>query len=529
MKNNVITKTIEGTFVAKITESWRNGKIELDGRLLDAGGRLVSPKHRYATARFEEELPQKEAIVAAALRKLIPREQAERTKKQTGEPNPENPLLEGLRRLEAGGVSVYDNWSERTQRSYLTVFKNQIAPLLLPYVRGEKEFLLPDLDALQEKLQAQKAQNQRSRRDGPTLATNVRVDLAAADKIYRYLRSAYPDLLLPELTLEPESRRGLSARAEQCKALPESVRQAFFRAIEAEIYKDPAIAAGACLMVSGGLRTAEASAVTPSCIRDAAVYVAYSVHDGMRTPSLKNDNAYRVAVLPAWGLSVIRRCFAPLKAARPDWDREETCALCDPAELSAWVIRTLRRCGCDPDYLESARAEYERWVTRDRSGQPVETVDAYVLRRDWATRARCICGLTSLEIDMLMGHENPTREAARPELRTGMDATLISRKLDRYIYSTELSENPRYSPYQICHGDEDTLDTFPVQQFVNNGSKPLVLHISVESAEPGDGITIEHTDDCEIRSILTSTHLWKQYEMMDRTIQMVQGGLDNGK
>ena len=96
-------------------------------------------------------------------------------------------------RLEASSAAVNIGWSERTQRSYLTVFKSQIAPLLLPYVRGEKEFLPPDLDALQEKLQAKKAQNLRSRCDGITLSTNVRVDLAAADKIYRYLCSAYPN------------------------------------------------------------------------------------------------------------------------------------------------------------------------------------------------------------------------------------------------------------------------------------------------------------------------------------------------
>ena len=240
-----VTKILEDQYTGKITETWREGKIELDGRLLDAGGRLVSPSHRYATAKFEAELPQKEAVVFAALQQLVPAKQTVQVKEKCREPDAENPLREGLRRLEASGAAVNISWSERTQRSYLTVFENQIVPLLLPYVRGEKEFLPPDLDALQEKLQAKKAQNLRSRCDGITLSTNVRVDLAAADKIYRYLRSAYPDLMLPELDLEPESRRGLSARAEQCKVLPEPVRQAFFRAIEQEINADPAIAAGA--------------------------------------------------------------------------------------------------------------------------------------------------------------------------------------------------------------------------------------------------------------------------------------------
>ena len=180
-----VTKVLEDSYIGKITETWKESKIELDGRLLDAGGRLVSPKHRYATAKFEAELPQKEAVVFAALRQLIPAKQTVQVKEKCREPDAENPLREGLRRLEASGAAVNISWSNRTQRSYLTVFKSQIAPLLLPYVRGEKEFLPPDLDALQEKLQAKKAQNLRSRCDGITLSTNVRVDLAAAAKIYR--------------------------------------------------------------------------------------------------------------------------------------------------------------------------------------------------------------------------------------------------------------------------------------------------------------------------------------------------------
>ncbi len=524
-----VTKVLEDSYIGKITETWKESKIELDGRLLDAGGRLVSPKHRYATAKFEAELPQKEAVVFAALRQLIPAKQTVQVKEKCREPDAENPLREGLRRLEASGAAVNISWSNRTQRSYLTVFKSQIAPLLLPYVRGEKEFLPPDLDALQEKLQAKKAQNLRSRCDGITLSTNVRVDLAAADKIYRYLRSAYPDLMLPELDLEPESRRGLSARAEQCKALPEPVRQAFFRAIEQEINADPAIAAGACLMVSGGLRTAEAAAVTPSSVNCAEVYVAFSAHGMVRTPCLKNDNAYRVAILPRWGVEILERCFAALEAVHPHWYKDESCALCDPAELSAWVIKTLRRCGCSTDYLESAKAEYERWVTRDRSGRPIETADAYVLRRDWATRARCICGLTALEIDMLMGHENPTPYAARPDFTLSNVCFDLSAKLGRYIYSTTLTDHPRYSPQVVHHGDDLSLVAYPVQRIVNGGSTPLVLRISVESAEPGESVAIEHADGGEIRNIRVHHMAWDREKMMDKTIQMEQGEFDYEK
>mgnify|MGYP004568687839 FL=1 len=162
---------------------------------------------------------------------------------------------------------------------------------------------------------------------------------------------------------------------------------------------------------------------------------------------------YRVAILPGWGVEIVERCFAALEAAHPGWYKDESCALCDPAELSAWVIKTLRRCGCSNDYLESAKTEYERWVTRDRSGRPIETADAYVLRRDWATRARCICGLTARECDMLMGHQNPTPYAARPDFTLSNVCFDLSAKLGRYIYSTSLTDHPRYSPRLVHHGE----------------------------------------------------------------------------
>ena len=81
-------------------------------------------------------------------------------------------------------------------------------------------------------------------------------------------------------------------------------------------------------MVSGGLRTAEAAAVTPSSVNCAEVYVAFSAHGMVRTPCLKNDNAYRVAILPRWGVEILERCFAALEAVHPHWYKDESCALC---------------------------------------------------------------------------------------------------------------------------------------------------------------------------------------------------------
>ena len=97
------------------------------------------------------------------------------------------------------------------------------------------------------------------------------------------------------------------------------------------------------------------------------------------------------------------------------------------------------------------------------------------------------------------------------------------------ISSTTLTDHPRYSPQVVHHGDDLFLMAYPVQRLVNGGSTPLVLRISVESAEPGDGVAIEHTDGGEIRNIRVHHMAWDREKMMDKTIQMEQGGFDYEK
>ena len=130
---------------------------------------------------------------------------------------------------------------------------------------------------------------------------------------------------------------------------------------------------------------------------------------------------------------------------------------------------------------------------------------------------------------MLMGHENPTPYVARPDFTLSNVCFDLSAKLGRYIYSTTLTDHPRYSPQVVHHGDDLSLVAYPVQRIVNGGSTPLVLRISVESAEPGESVAIEHADGGEIRNIRVHHMAWDREKMMDKTIQMEQGGFDHEK
>ena len=117
----------------------------------------------------------------------------------------------------------------------------------------------------------------------------------------------------------------------------------------------------------------------------------------------------------------------------------------------------------------------------------------------------------------------------RSEWKNQMVPSRTQPKLGRYIYSTTLTDHPRYSPRLVHHGDDLSLMVYPVQRLVNGGSTPLVLRISVESEEPGDGVAIEHTDGGEIRNIRVHHMAWDREKMMDKTIQMEQGEFDYEK
>ena len=92
-----------------------------------------------------------------------------------------------------------------------------------------------------------------------------------------------------------------------------------------------------------------------------------------------------------------------------------------------------------------------------------------------------------------------------------------------------ITDHPRYSPQVVHHGDDLSLVAYPVQRIVNGGSTPLVLRISVESAEPGESVAIEHADGGEIRNIRVHHMAWDREKMMDKTIQMEQGEFDYEK
>ena len=316
MRQKVITRP-NGTDIVCIGTLCHNGKPVA----------AVAPKQR--TVHYEEDIPAAIRQIANVFEHDI-RNLSTRSSPQKNAPPAvvENPLLEGVRRIREGKLTIYPKngnrgWNLRTQGGYLSIFGSQIVPLLQPYITDEKAFVPCDLDGVVAALKTKKAQHSRSNGSQSDLEVSTYTDLAAADVIYQFIRGVYPDLGLPELHLTPTSRKGMGARKEQEKSLPESVRQKLCRYVDAHWAHEPRFCYALTLMLCGGLRTAEAAGTRPEKIEHNATYAIVKVHaqekGGKIDTILKRDSSYRGVIIGCWASSILRQCTDEIQKNDPDW------------------------------------------------------------------------------------------------------------------------------------------------------------------------------------------------------------------
>ena len=424
-----------------------------------------------------------------------------------------NTLAEGVRRIRESGCLINPKhgnkgWIRRTQDSYLAIFVSQIAPLLTTYVAGEEAFLPSDLETIQKELAKKKAKSVRSGGRQEDIHASVYADLSAADVIYRFLRDAYPDLRLPEISLAPASRRGMGARKEQRKSIPEPVRQALCRYIEAHWRQEPRCCYAMTLMLCGGLRTAEAAGTRPSKIEFAATYGLVKVHaqekDGKIESKLKRDDSYRSVVVGCWACSILHQCMAEIRKTDPNWENDESVPACLTQDLSPWVLARLRECGLSEAYLAEARKNYEEAIMYDKDGNLVEDFTAYVLRRDWASRARNICGYTSIEIDQQLGHKVIVPKRNRPNLKLTSEQGRLAVKAERYVYAPAVTHNPGYSPIMLEVGSRMEIPTYTAVKYCNSSDKPMLVALTFSAQENADAVKVIAPRNAIQRPVVTS-------------------------
>ena len=471
----------------------------------------VAPKQR--TVHYEEDIPT--AITQISndfeqdIRKLFARSSPQ---EKASTAIVESPLLEGIRRIRNSGIIINPKngnrgWSPRTQESYLSIFESQIVPLLRPYVSGEKNFLPSDLEGIATALKVKKAQHSRSSGRQSDLEVSTYTDLTAANVIYQFIRAAHPDLGLPELNLVPASRRKIGARKEQEKCLPESVRQKLCRYVEAHWAQEPRFCYALTLMLCGGLRTAEAAGTRPERIEHNTTYAIVKVHaqekGGKIDKILKRDSSYRGVIIGCWASNILRQCTDEIQKNDPDWEKDETAPVCLAQNLSAWVLARLYECGLSEAFLADARKCFEGDVYFDKDGKLMEDFSAYILRRDWASRARNICGYTSLEIDQQLGHKVTVPKSRRPNLKLTAEQEKLATKVERYVYSPNKTRNPEHSPIPLEVDVRKQIPTYRAVKYSNNSDTPMLVTLSFSALE-ADAVQLTVPCGATRKTVVTS-------------------------
>lgn len=471
----------------------------------------VAPKQR--TVHYEEDIP-------TAIRQISndfehdTRKLSTRSSPQKNAPTAvaDNPLLEGVRRIRNSGIIINPKngnrgWNLRTQGGYLSIFGSQIVPLLQPYITNEKAFLPCDLDGVVAALKTKKAQHSRSNGRQSDLEVSTYTDLAAADVIYQFIRGVYPDLGLSELHLTPTSRKGMGARKEQEKSLPESVRQKLCRYVDAHWAHEPRFCYALTLMLCGGLRTAEAAGTRPEKIEHNTTYAIVKVHaqekGGKIDKILKRDSSYRGVIIGCWASNILRQCTDEIQKNDPDWEKDETAPVCLAQNLSAWVLARLYECGLSEAFLADARKCFEGDVYFDKDGKLMEDFSAYILRRDWASRARNICGYTSLEIDQQLGHKVTVPKSKRPNLKLAAEQEKLATKVERYVYSPAETRNPEHSPIPLEVDMRKQIPTYRAVKYSNNSDTPMLVTLSFSALE-ADAVQLTAPCGATRKTVVTS-------------------------
>ena len=388
-----------------------------------------------------------------------------------------------LNYLEDNSIRISELWSPNTQSMHLVYFRRNI----LPYLDKNGDTWTSDSkDALINLLIESVLVKEQSSKDYLIAKRTVKNHLSAAHRIYQKLRSVEPTL--PDIDLYPYF--GRIAQREQIKSIPEEVRRNLIAWIESFVAVNPRIAAAAALMFGCGLRTAEAAGVLPKQVviyksGCTSVNVHFQAKGDHLTGKLKTLNSYRLVPLSAWVEDIVFRCFDLITFS------DEKKPLCDPNQLSSRLRSALMACGLSRDYLIAAEAAMDRVITFEAEDRDLlGGISAYVLRRDWATRARNYCGLSTDEIDYLLGHKRVGAKKRRKDFRHDEDQTILSNKLERYIASLAVSNHPALSPMQIASGGTFMLQQYTIMRIRNDTASSLQAELDIEASLSAEPITL---------------------------------------
>lgn len=443
---------------------------------VETGIRLDGYTERRKKVKDERDLQSaQQYLVARVISDVLRRTRAASSAQSDQTDDATSPLWRAYNVLAEPGQVITSTWCTSTQHMHMTYFRRKILPVLVQLADG---WTVTDRDELREKLVEETLQTNRSIGVMETARDTVDKHLTASQTIYDRMCEVDPNL--PILSLRPPYS-GRVIQLEQTKCLPPEVRRNIVTLLERLINEEPALAAAGIVMYDCGLRTAEAAAVHPIAVvrmgEGQSILVGWQIKDGHRVPTLKTDNAYRLVPMSLWGREMLGRCMSQIPTMTTDQP------LCDPRKLSARLRTMLMEAGLDAEYLEAAERDAQ---TESRSPD----VSAYVIRRDWASRARNVCGLTSMEIDILLGHDVNIPQKYRDDIVHPTKQAELACKLERHIHNAAYSAHPGVKPYQLVHGDNMDIIPWGAMRLANGSDATINVKVDLEAVLSTESITI---------------------------------------
>lgn len=487
---------------AHVTEHVNNKSLfVLRAYLIDAktGCRRDGSKTLTRFAYSAEDVPRKErylieALLLAAANDLSEEEDTTSTaEKNATQIDINDPLAVAFKIVCDNAIDAFPTWNLEVTNRWITYFRrNVLGPLgtaiddgTLTDETGEtaRDFIYP---MVLESVSA----NGKASGKATALRNTVDGNLSAIQQVYDACRRIDGDL--PKLQIA--SFRKTKIKNETCKSLPRQVRRCLVRKLQRLVKDEPLLVIATVIMFDIGSRTAEAAAVIPAIdivdLDDGykVLKVYFQEKAGKRSPILKSSNSYRIVPFSFWGITLIETALRYVPGGAYDAAGEN--APLKKRELSAWIRDLLIECGLERKFIEKAREEETRHPDIGDDGKPIFDVEAYILRRDRASRWRNVCNLDSQTCDALLGHEIHVPKRKQIDYSSAAELLKIAPLMERYVYDHRISRHPGIRYVKLHHGMDLKVVPFEALGFVNDGDVPLLVRLDLQCAIADEGIKI---------------------------------------
>lgn len=414
---------------------------------------------------------------------------------QTTRPEKKNGIFSSALRSddECGAKSDFNlNWAKSTFQKTWAYLRDSVLPRMDQFGLDINDAAL---ESIRLELVDKAAANKRGSRLHQNAERSVADSLNRIDRMLEVLFERHPEL--PQCYFH--ARRPTRITPEQAKALPEDVRTKLAHALTQLICAGPAMGVAAMFLM--GLRSGEAAALDIEELEEHIDYVELAVThqltlSGERTPILKSRAAYRYAI----GAYLMHNILTSRKEYLKNIGFDElsikkmpfVSTLKDPtkrasrAELSDYAKALLLECGCTASYLRSAQHLMDLEPDYDPLGNKEDSVSAYVLRRDWISRAANVCGMPSSVIDHHIGHKS--RKLNGKDFSNPATQQLSAMMMERHVLLPSHTRHPYYYVHELCSSSEIELDDFGNYRY--KAKEPILVYLNLTSNESGEPITV---------------------------------------